>query len=151
MAVRIIEADLNNPKHAEYILFLTNSYALDEMGGGKPLSEFVRENLMEGLRNTPGSLIFLALDGERPIGIATCFIGFSTFNAKPLINIHDLGVIPEYRGKGIGQKLLKAVEEKAREEGCCKLTLEVLEHNPAKRLYEREGFKASYVFMNKNL
>ena len=36
--------------------------------------------------------------------------------------------------------MLHAVEEHALAEGCCRVTLEVLEHNPARRLYEALGY-----------
>jgi ribosomal protein S18 acetylase RimI-like enzyme len=86
-------------------------------------------------------LIFLAFEGEQPVGVAVCFIGFSTFAAKPLINIHDCMVLPAFRGKGVGRRLLDAVEAKARELGCCKLTLEVMDNNDrALRAYEAAGF-----------
>ena len=154
MAVTIIEADLENPTHCEHVLFLTNTYALDVMGGGKPLSEFVRQNLIKGLKETPHSLVFLAYEGDKPIGVANCFIGYSTFYAKKLINIHDLVVAPKARGKGVGKALIDAVYAKAIELDCCKVTLEVLENNPARRLYEREGFKygdPKFYFMTKEL
>lgn len=70
-----------------------------------------------------------------------CFLGFSTFLARPLINIHDLHVVAEVQGLGIRRRLLKAVEEKAHALGCCKLTPEVQEnHLPALRLYCSAGF-----------
>ena len=37
---------------------------------------------------------------DKPVGLATTFEGFSTFAAKPLINIHDIAVLPDYRGRG---------------------------------------------------
>ena len=52
-----------------------------------------------------------------------------------------LAVLPQYHGQGVGQALLKAVEERARRKGCCKLTLEVLDDNArARELYRRFGF-----------
>jgi ribosomal protein S18 acetylase RimI-like enzyme len=95
----------------------------------------------------PTAHIFLAYAESRPVGIAVCFRGFSTFAAKQLINIHDLAVLPEFRGQGVGRKLLAAVEQKARELDCCKLTLEVQEHNQhARGLYESFGFaQAEYL------
>src|SRR4051812_3159345 len=111
------------------------------MGDGKPLSDEARNQLLPGLRQHPTTLILLAYNLDQPVGIAVCFGGFSTFAAKPLINIHDLAVLPEYRGRGIGRRLLEAVERKARELGCCKLTLEVQEKNrKAKGVYEAAGF-----------
>jgi GNAT superfamily N-acetyltransferase len=68
-------------------------------------------------------------------------LGFSTFYARPLVNVHDLSVLAAHRGQGVGRQLLAAVEAEAQRLGCCKLTLEVLERNPARRLYESCGFE----------
>jgi GNAT superfamily N-acetyltransferase len=71
------------------------------------------------------------------------FMGFSTFQCRPLLNIHDVIVHPDHRGKGISKLLMRKAEEIARELGCCKLTLEVLERNEiAKRSYASCGFCA---------
>jgi len=60
-----------------------------------------------------------------------------------LINIHDLAVIPEARGQGVGQQMLAFVEREANARGACKITLEVLTGNDtARRSYERFGFAA---------
>lgn len=144
--VGIMEADLSRPAHQCAVLDLINAYATDPMGDGKPLAPEVRNALIPGLRQHPTTLIFLAYQGEAAIGIAVCFLGFSTFAAKPLINIHDLAVLPGYRGLGIGRQLLEAVEQTARAQGCCKLTLEVFEHNHrARRVYAAAGFaQATY-------
>jgi ribosomal protein S18 acetylase RimI-like enzyme len=75
------------------------------------------------------------------VGLINCFEGFSTFKCKPLVNIHDVVVIDGYRGQGVSQRMMDKVEEIARQRGCCKLTLEVLEGNkPAQRAYLRYGF-----------
>jgi GNAT superfamily N-acetyltransferase len=114
---------------------------MDPMGDGSPLSETARQNLIPGLRGHPTTIIFLAyLDGA-PVGLAICFLGFSTFAARPLLNIHDYCVRPGCRGTGIGQRLLEAVEERARAIGCCRLTLEVQENNHrARHVYHAAGF-----------
>jgi GNAT superfamily N-acetyltransferase len=138
--MHVVEADLQNRAHQQAILYLTDAYASDPMGNGRPLDPEVRARLIAGLRSIPTSVVLLAYEGDAPIGIATCFLGFSTFAARPLLNIHDLAVVPARRGQGVGRQLLHAAEEKARELECCKLTLEVMEHNPARRLYESYGF-----------
>jgi ribosomal protein S18 acetylase RimI-like enzyme len=139
--VRVIEADLQDSQHQAAILHLVNAYARDPMGDGRDLTPAVRDRLIPGLRQHPTSLVFLAFDEATPVGVAVCFVGFSTFSAQPLINIHDLAVLLEYRRQGIGRLLLERVEAKARELGCCKLTLEVREDNHrAQRLYQQFGF-----------
>lgn len=111
------------------------------MGNGRDLSDDVRDVLIDRLGAHPTTLIFLALSDGEAVGIVTCFVGLSTFAGRPLINIHDLHVVPEHRRRGIARALLDAVEARARELGCCKLTLEVQENNrPALRLYGRFGF-----------
>jgi ribosomal protein S18 acetylase RimI-like enzyme len=69
-------------------------------------------------------------------------MGMSTFACKPLINIHDLYVDTVARGQGTGQGLLEFVQARARERGCCKVTLEVLSGNTkALEAYIRFGFE----------
>ncbi len=140
--IEIIEADLDRSEHRQHVLELINAYAEDPKGNGRPLDPQVRSNLIAGLKDHPTTLIFLAYRKRDAVGIAVCFIGFSTFAARPLINIHDLAVLPAQRGQGIGRRLLQAVEHKAQELGCCKVTLEVQENNqPARHLYENFGFE----------
>jgi len=140
-AVRIVLADLAHDAHQRDVVAMTDAYARDPMGNGAPLSPEVKERLIAGLAGHATTLVFLAYDGDVAVGIATCFLGFSTFHARPLINIHDLAVVPEQRGRGVARELLAAVEAKARALGCCKLTLEVLENNVrARRTYEAANF-----------
>jgi ribosomal protein S18 acetylase RimI-like enzyme len=101
----------------------------------------VRERLVHALREHPTALVLLAFVGLTPVGIAVGFFGLSTFQARPLLNIHDLAVIPAYRGKGAGRALLREVENRALRRGCCKLTLEVQDANArARGLYASFGF-----------
>lgn len=139
---KCLKADLDDPQHADAIVMLLDAYARDPMGGGQPLSQYARDNLVAGLRARPGVLVILGyLDGA-PAGLAICFEGFSTFACKPLLNIHDLVVLPEARRRGVASALLAKVEAAARASGCCKLTLEVLEGNlPAQRTYATQGFE----------
>jgi ribosomal protein S18 acetylase RimI-like enzyme len=141
---QILLADLANPAHQATIVELLDMYCRDEFGDGQPLSAEARANLIPGLVKHGGARVFLAYAGERPAGVAICLVGFSTFRAKPLINIHDIAVHPDFRGKGIGQALLAAVEEHAREHGCGKVTLEVRSDNHrAMAAYRRAGFEST--------
>jgi GNAT superfamily N-acetyltransferase len=143
-SIEIVEADLGSREHQQAVLTLSNAYAMDPMGNGKPLSEQVQRTLISGLQQHPTTMIFLAFQDRQAVGIATCFGGFSTFAARPLINIHDFYVIPECRGQKIGQMILAAIEQKARATNCCKITLEVQQNNHrAQRVYESAGFARS--------
>ena len=137
----VVEADLARREHQAVVVHLTSAYAADPMGAGGPLAPAVTERMIPGLRATPSTRVFLAYLAGEAVGLATCFVGFSTFQARPLINIHDLAVLEHTRGRGVGRALLAAVESAAREMGCCKVTLEVNERNGrALRLYRSAGF-----------
>jgi len=141
---RILLADLANPAHQSAIIDLLDMYCRDPFGDGQPLAEDARANLIPGMIKHGGARVFLAMDGEEPLGMALCFVGFSSFRAKPLLNIHDIAVSPASRGQGVGRKLLAAVEAEARALGCCKVTLEVRSDNlRAMGLYQSAGFKSS--------
>lgn len=56
--------------------------------------------------------------------------------------ICGMALFPEYRGRGIGTRLLALAEEHARDKGFKKLSLIVFEQNTgAKQLYDRNGYR----------
>jgi ribosomal protein S18 acetylase RimI-like enzyme len=139
--MNIRPAILADPADAAAIVRLIDAYARDPRGGGQPLSPQVREQLVPGLAAHPTTCVWLAFDGDVAVGVCVGFIGYSTFRARPLLNIHDLAVVSTHRGRGVGRSLLAAAEDMARGNGFGKLTLEVQDDNlPARRLYERFGF-----------
>ncbi|MEO1048694.1 MAG: GNAT family N-acetyltransferase [Pseudomonadota bacterium] len=139
--VTVRQVDYNNARDAAELSDLLDQYARDPMGGGQPLAPEVRATIARKLAQHPTAFSIIAsLDGE-PVGLANCFIGFSTFQAKPLINIHDVITRPGYRGKGVGKALFAEIEAIARSKGACKVTLEVLSGNEtAKGLYASLGY-----------
>lgn len=142
--VRVVRADYANPVHAAALVMLLDAYASDPLGGGEPLSDFARTNLVASLAARPQAfsvLAFLGNDDATPVGLVNCIEGFSTFACRPLVNVHDVAVLSAYRGQHIGERMLALVEEIASARGACKLTLEVLSGNAgAIRLYIRAGF-----------
>lgn len=143
--VQVRRVSFDAPADCAALLKLMDVYASDPMGGGSPLPAEVKKRLCQDLSSNPGAISFLAWRvGIEPeaIGLINCFLGYSTFKASPLLNIHDIVVLPEYRRQGVGQALLAAAEVKAREIGCCKLTLEILSGNiQAMASYARFGFE----------
>lgn len=138
----IVRADYSNPSHADAIARLLDEYASDPSGGAEPLSAQVKEELIPALQKSAAALTLLAFVGNAPIGLLNAFETVSTFRAKPLINIHDIAITANWRRRGVGRALIRAIEEVARERGCCKLTLEVLENNvDAQALYKQMGFE----------
>ena len=139
--LQVRRVDYRNSSDAQALVLLLDAYASDPMGGGEALAEDVKARLCSDLAEHPLATSFIAWRGEQPVGLINCIEGYSTFKARPLMNIHDIAVLPTHRGQGVGQALLAAAEAHARDRGCCKLTLEVLTGNAvALRSYARFGF-----------
>ena len=138
----ILLADYKNKQQSRDVVTLLNQYAVEPMGGSKPLKEWVRDNLISSMAMINGAFSVLAYVDGVPVGLTNCLPGFSSFACKPLINIHDVYVAPQARGMRLTQKMFDQVIEVARDRNCCKLTLEVLEGNTiAQKVYHHAGFK----------
>ena len=141
MPLTVLPVDYHNVEHRHALVMLLDAYARDPMGGGEGLAEDVKARLCDDLAARPDAASFIAWRDGQPVGLVNCIEGYSTFKARPLMNIHDIAVLPGQRGQGVGQALLQAAQDHARARGCCKLTLEVLTGNlVALRSYERFGF-----------
>jgi GNAT superfamily N-acetyltransferase len=139
----VIEADLADPAHAQAVVDLLDCYAQEPEGGGAGLGEQVKCDLIPALKRRHDALVLLAMHEGEAVGLLNAFEGFSTFAAAPLLNIHDVYVVPARRGTGIGRALFEYAERVALQRGCRKMTLEVLSGNAAaQRLYRALGFEA---------
>ena len=152
--MQLIKVDLNNEKHRSAVLRLLNDYMLDEMGIGEAMPGELGPKIIEGLKKHSGYLGFLIHVGDNFAALANCNLVFSTWKAKPLINIHDFIVSPKFRNRGVGLFLLRAIENYAREKGYCRINLEVRQDNlKAQNLYKKAGFKecnpSNYFWENK--
>ena len=142
-AVTVRLADYGYAPDGEALVVLLDAYARDPMGGGKGLDPAVANRLVPALNAFPGAFSMLAFRDGKPVGLANCFTAFSTFAARPLVNIHDLVVEEGHRGQGIGRSLMQAVEAEAARRGALKVTLEVLSGNErAKALYAAQGYES---------
>lgn len=141
MDINVFQADYSNPRQAKEIVDLLNIYVLDPMGGGEALRDNVKTSLVSALAKIPQAFSILCYVDDEAAGLVNCFQAFSTFACKPVINIHDVMVCDEYRGLGLCRRMLDKVEAIARERGCCKVTLEVLEGNQtAQAAYKKLGY-----------
>lgn len=140
--LKVQRVDYLNAHHAQALVSLLDAYAQDPMGGGEALKPEATARLCTDMARIAGAASFIAWLEDKPIGLINCFEGYSTFKAKPLLNVHDIAVLDGHRGQGVGQALLQAAEAHALSRGCCKLTLEVLSGNaPAMQSYKRFGFE----------
>ena len=157
MPIRIDDLNFEDKEQMLQVLEILSIYAQEDGGGNKDIADETKSALPELLKAFENKEILVAFENERPVGVAVCFGGFSTFRAMPTLNIHDLAVLPDQRGKGVGSALLEAVAARAKERGCCKVTLEVIASNEgAQRLYRRHEFDspttgAPTLFMERQL
>ncbi len=108
--MKIVRADLEDPHHQTSLMEMVEAFSADPFGAGRPLPESARAGLIDGLREHPTTLVFLAFEAEAPIGMAICFRSFSTFAARPVVNIHDFFASEKARGRGVSRALPDAVE-----------------------------------------
>ena len=82
----------------------------------------------------------VAEEGSARAGYAIFFPYFASFRGQKGYYLEDLYVDPAFRGKGVGEALLRRIAAKGRERGFERIDFQVLEWNgPAIRFYERLG------------
>jgi GNAT superfamily N-acetyltransferase len=97
----------------------------------------LREALFVGTRDAE---VILAFADDQPAGFALFFHNFSTFLGRRGLYLEDLFVKPEFRGAGIGKRLLVELARIAVERGCGRFEWSVLDWNePAIGFYRKLG------------
>jgi GNAT superfamily N-acetyltransferase len=88
----------------------------------------------------PQAEVLIAYADDRPAGFAIFFHNFSTFVGRRGLYLEDLFVKPEFRGLGIGRRLLTELARIAVERNCGRFEWAVLDWNePAIGFYEKLG------------
>ncbi|KAF1709125.1 GNAT family N-acetyltransferase [Pseudoxanthomonas sacheonensis] len=84
-------------------------------------------------------VVIAEVDGQ-PAGFALFFHNFSTFLGQRGLYLEDLFVRPQYRGLGLGKRLMVHLAKLAVERGCGRFEWSVLDWNePAIRFYRSLG------------
>ncbi len=87
---------------------------------------------------------FMAVQGRQVVGWADVFPSWA--HAVAHCGSLGMGVLPAFRGQGIGRRLLQACIDKARAKGITRIELEVRADNqPAIGLYRSMGFEQEAV------
>ncbi|MBN2908939.1 GNAT family N-acetyltransferase [Polycladomyces sp. WAk] len=81
----------------------------------------------------PGSDQIIEVDG-RPAGV------FAVDRRADEWHLRHIELLPAFQNRGIGTALIRQLLEEAHQQGVA-VTLQVLKMNPARRLYERLGFR----------
>ena len=87
------------------------------------------ELLREWIFEKKKAEVIFAAAGGREVGFALFFHNFSTFLGRAGIYLEDLFVLPEERGKGYGEALLRELARITVERGCGRLEWACLDWN----------------------
>ncbi len=93
------------------------------------------EEISTQIKN-PDYQYFLIFDESILVG----FIGFQFHYEESTTKLHRLYLLSEYKGKGIGKKAMNLLKEKVAETSDSRIILNVNKNNPAKKIYESQGF-----------
>ncbi|MEV0722603.1 GNAT family N-acetyltransferase [Micromonospora purpureochromogenes] len=97
-----------------------------------------REERRRGRLAIPGSYNVVAVVDGQPVGTA----GGVPTDLDGVVELISMYVTPVGRGRGVGDHLVRAVEQWARQVGAGTLRLAVVEGNKnAQALYQRNGFR----------
>jgi GNAT superfamily N-acetyltransferase len=93
----------------------------------------------DGFGDHPRFEVLIAEQEGSPVGFALFFMNYSTWEGTSGLYIEDLFVDESARGTGAGRALMAAASAAAKDRGCARLELSVLDWNPARAFYERLG------------
>ena len=105
--------------------------------------------IAERLQNRE-SVIYLALDEDRPVGFTQLYPFFTSVGMKRAWVLNDLYVMEDYRNRGVGRALIGAAQDLARSTSAKWIMLQTYTSNVnAQALYEKLGFEkdtSSYYY-----
>jgi ribosomal protein S18 acetylase RimI-like enzyme len=114
--------------------------------------------MYEELFHRPDTFLFLASDGDRLIGYALghvtpveeTWIADTWVTGKRIGELESISVLPEYRGQGLGSRLLDEVDREFDALGVEDVVIGLLPGNEgALRLYERHGFRPNWLYLSR--
>lgn len=131
--------DLASPTDLDELLLLMREFYAGER---LPWDEdALRRALGELWRQPLHGAVWLARAAGEAIGYGVLGCGFSLEHRGRDAFVDELYVRPEWRSRGVGGRILDAMEAACRQQGISALHLEVDHDNAAgKRLYRRRGF-----------
>ena len=97
---------------------------------------YAKDELFKQLQN-PNYQYYLILSDVIPAG----FIGFEFHYEKETTKLHRIYLLKEFKGKGLGKKGLDFMKKMAAQTRDKRIILNVNKENPARKMYESQGFK----------
>src|SRR3989338_6204728 len=106
----------------------------------------------EKVLKSKDNFVFVAEDQEKLVGFASFSVRLVVRYPKPIAELDEIYVSPEYRKKGVGKLLMNKVLKKAKELNCYRLFIESHYDNKiAHNFYEKLGFTNYGYHFIKNL
>lgn len=88
-------------------------------------------------------LLIIEDDEGNAIGFANLMVLFSIWSHGKALELDDIYIIPEKRGKGIGKNVIKYIEDYASVNGYMRFQFKAEEHNArANKLYKALGYES---------
>jgi GNAT superfamily N-acetyltransferase len=108
--------------------------------GARPSAEVIIAEIPPPAGGSPSTKSSGADDSGEPVGFAVFFHTYSTFEGLPGLYLEDLFVLPRWRGRGVGRRLLSELARVAVARGCARMEWSVLDWNEmALRVYRSVG------------
>ncbi|QDP86124.1 GNAT family N-acetyltransferase [Chryseobacterium sp. SNU WT5] len=101
------------------------------------LAEMYSHSEISNQLQNPNYHYYLILNDDNTAG----FIGFEFNYESATTKLHRIYLLEEFKGKGLGKKALIFLKEKVVETSDHRIILNVNKNNPAKEMYESQGFK----------
>ena len=114
--------------------------SLDSLRKASDLSPKKAKEIFKRIKSDKNYKVYVAVLDSKIVGTATIFIEQKFIHSGGKVgHIEDVAVSKKYQGKGIGQKIIKALVEYAEKEGCYKTILDCTDDLIP--FYEKIGFK----------
>ena len=116
----------------------------DQEAEFKPNSETQKKALRKIILDLNIGIILVARDDEKILGMINLLFTESTALGAKVAILEDMVVLANYRGEGIGSKLIDFAISEAKKEGCKRITLLTdIENTKAQSFYQMKGFVKS--------
>lgn len=142
MDIKIINAGV---EYLDEITELFNQYMIFYKKSSNELK--YKEYLKKRIENNEAQVYLAIKDKNIPLGFVLNYYSFSSVSLGKTVVLNDLFVKPEYRKKGIAEKLINSSFKLAKEVNAIRVDLGTARDNyVAQKLYERIGFMKDEEF-----